>query len=172
MRGNPEFRSFSVGCDKLFYTKINSHNHTAGVAPAMHHRLSRIPTYRVAQKKRGHRPSYLIANIPKTLWPNCMEIGGLLQYYMLNTVINFLFKNFIALWRHLAKTQLLSFYSHCINRFEHHTVAGFSLAGATEVHQFPLNSVMEFPEYLQRDRLAPFFCAILYKLHGLKSEME
>ena len=28
---------------------------------------------------------------------------------MLNTVINFLFKNFIALWRHLAKTQLLSF---------------------------------------------------------------
>ena len=26
---------------------------------------------------------------------------------MLNTVINFLFKNFIALWRHLAKTQLL-----------------------------------------------------------------
>ena len=42
-------------------------------------------------------------------WPNCMEIGELLQYYMLNTVINFLFKNFIALWRHLAKTQLLSF---------------------------------------------------------------
>ena len=41
------------------------------------------------RKKRGHRPSYLIANIPKTPWPNCMEIGGLLQYYMLNTVINF-----------------------------------------------------------------------------------
>jgi len=38
-----------------------------------------------------------------------MEIGELLQYYMLNAVINFLFKNFIALWRHLAKTQLLSF---------------------------------------------------------------
>ena len=33
----------------------------------------------------------------------------ILQYYMLNTVINFLFKNFIALWRHLAKTPLLSF---------------------------------------------------------------
>ena len=60
-------------------------------------------------KKRGHRPSYLIANIPKTPWPNCMEIGGLLQYYMLNTVINFLFNNFIALWRHLAKTPLLTF---------------------------------------------------------------
>ena len=60
------------------------------------------------RKKRGHRPSYLIANIPKTQWPNCMKIGGLLQYYMLNTVINFLFKNFIAR-RHLAKTQLLSF---------------------------------------------------------------
>ena len=28
-------------------------------------------------EKRGHRPSYLIANIPKTPWPNCMEIGGL-----------------------------------------------------------------------------------------------
>jgi len=36
-----------------------------------------------------------------------VEIGELLQYYMLNTVINFLFNNFIALWRHLAKTQLL-----------------------------------------------------------------
>ena len=42
-------------------------------------------------------------------WLNCMEIGELLQYYMLNTVINILFKNFIELWRHLAKTQLLSF---------------------------------------------------------------
>ena len=40
---------------------------------------------------------------------NCMEIGGLLQYYMLNTVINFSFKNFIALWCHLTTTQLLSF---------------------------------------------------------------
>ena len=37
--------------------------------------------------------------------------GGLLQYYMLNTVINFLFNNFIALWRHLAKTQLLSLFT-------------------------------------------------------------
>jgi len=41
--------------------------------------------------------------------PNCVEIGELLQYYTLNTVINILFKNFIVLWRHLAKTQLLSF---------------------------------------------------------------
>ena len=57
------------------------------------------------RKKTG--PAYLIANILKTPWPNCMEIGELLQYYMLNTVIIFLFKNFIALWRHLAKTQLL-----------------------------------------------------------------
>ena len=40
---------------------------------------------------------------------NCMEIGGILQNYMLNTVINFLFKNFIALQRHLVKTPLLSF---------------------------------------------------------------
>ena len=31
------------------------------------------------------------------------------KYYMMNTVNNFLFKNFIALWHYLAKTQLLSF---------------------------------------------------------------
>jgi len=42
-------------------------------------------------------------------WPNCVEIGERLQYYMLNTVINILFKNFIVLWRHLAKTQIPSF---------------------------------------------------------------
>ena len=55
-------------------------------------------------------------------------------------------------------------YSHCTDRFQHHTVAVFSLGGATavmkflnkkvndcvqhihtaEVHQFPRNSVMEF----------------------------
>jgi len=45
----------------------------------------------------------------ETPWPNCVEIGELMQYYMLNTVINILFKNFIALWRQLAKTKLLSF---------------------------------------------------------------
>jgi len=65
--------------------------------------------YRVAQKNGANRPSYLIANILKTPLPNSVEIGKLLQNYMLNTVINLLFKNFIALWRHLAKTQLLSF---------------------------------------------------------------
>ena len=47
------------------------------------------------RKKTG--PPYLIANILKISWPNCVEIGELQQYYMLNTVINFLFKNFIAL---------------------------------------------------------------------------
>jgi len=97
-----------------------------------------------------------------------MEIGGLLQYYMLNTVINFLLKNFIALWRHLAKTPLLSFI-HTVhidlsitqwlcfrsvapqrdeifkqkvnNCVQHYIIA--------EVHQFPRNSVMEFSEYLK-----------------------
>ena len=53
--------------------------------------------YRMAQKNGANGPSYLIANILKTPRPNCVEIGELLQYYMLNTVINFLFKNFIAL---------------------------------------------------------------------------
>jgi len=72
--------------------------------------------YRVAQKTG---PSYLIANILKTPWPNYVEIGELLQHYMLNTVINFLFKNFIALWRHLAKTQLLydaQIYLYIVNK--------------------------------------------------------
>ena len=70
----------------------------------------------------------------------------------LNTVINFLFKNFIALWRHLLAPSKNTatgtvIYSHCTNRFEHHTVVVFS--HIAEVHQFPRNSVMEFSEYLQ-----------------------
>jgi len=36
--------------------------------------------YRVAQKTG---PPYLIANILKIPWPNCVEIGELLQYYIL-----------------------------------------------------------------------------------------
>ena len=39
------------------------------------HRLQ--PSIQGGAQKRGHRPSYLIANIPKTPWPNCIEIGGL-----------------------------------------------------------------------------------------------
>jgi len=62
-------------------------------------------TYRVAQKT-GPPAILSHCKISKTPWPNCVEIGERLQYYMLNTVINFLFKNFIALWRHLAKSQL------------------------------------------------------------------
>ena len=64
-------------------------------------------------------PAYLIATILKTPWQNFVEIGDLLQYHMLNTVINFLFKNFIALWRHLAKTQLLcdaQIYLYSVNK--------------------------------------------------------
>ena len=38
-----------------------------------------------------------------------MEIGELLQCEYAEHSQTFLFKNFIALWRHLAKTQLLSF---------------------------------------------------------------
>jgi len=48
-----------------------------------------------------------------------MEIGELLQYYILNTAINFLFKYFIALWRHLAKTPLLcdaQIYLYSVNK--------------------------------------------------------
>ena len=70
------------------------------------------------RKKTG--PTYLIANILKTPWlANCVEIGELLQYYMLNTVINLLFKNFITLWRHLAKTRLLcdaQIYLYSVNK--------------------------------------------------------
>ena len=64
---------------------------------------------------------YLIANILKIPWPNCVQIGELLQYYMLNTVTNFLFKNLIALWRYLAKTKLLSdaeIYLYNVNKLQ------------------------------------------------------
>ena len=67
-----------------------------------------------------------------------VEIGGLLQYYMLNTVINFLFKNFIAMWRHLAKTPLQSFI-HTV--LEHHTVVVFSLGGVKFLNKKKLMTV-------------------------------
>ena len=44
--------------------------------------------YRVAQKTG---PPYLVANILKIPYPIYVEIGELLQYYMLDTVINFLY---------------------------------------------------------------------------------
>ena len=86
------------------------------------------PTYRVAQKTG---PSYLIANIPKTPWPNCVEIlqifSCLLTHYSLlwwrHTGCNFILCEFY--WNAAVV------YSHCTNRFEHHTVAVFSLGGAT-----------------------------------------
>ena len=53
-------------------------------------------------KKTG--PAFFIANILKTPRLNCVKVGELLQYCMLNAVITFLFKSFVALWRHLAKT--------------------------------------------------------------------
>ena len=62
--------------------------------------------YRVAQKTG---PVCFIANILKTLRPTCVEVGELLQYCMLNAVITFLFKSFVALWRHLAKKS-----SYCV----------------------------------------------------------
>jgi len=72
-----------------------------------------------------------------------VEIGELLQYYMLNTVFNFLFKNFIALWSHLAKTQLLSFI-HIVQidlsitqfRFLHHPVYQHSMAATVFVTEY------------------------------------
>jgi len=75
-----------------------------------------------------------------------VEIGELLQYYMLNTVINFLFKNFIALWSHLAKTQLLSFI-HIVQidlsitqfRFLHHPVYQHSMAATVFVTEILIN---------------------------------
>jgi len=42
---------------------------------------------------------------------------------MMNTVINFLFKNSIALWRHIAKTQLLcdaQIYLYSVNKRQQH----------------------------------------------------
>ena len=59
-----------------------------------------LSIYRVAQKTG---PACFIANILKTPRPNCVKVGELLQYCMLNAVITFLFKSFVALWRHLVK---------------------------------------------------------------------
>jgi len=59
--------------------------------------------YRVAQKTGS---AFFIANILKTPRPNCVKVGELLQYCMLNAVITFSFKSFVALWRHLAKTYI------------------------------------------------------------------
>ena len=70
------------------------------------------------RKKTGPPSHCKYSEIPR---PNCVEIGELLQYYMLNTVINFLFKNLIALWRHLAKTKLLSdaeIYLYNVNKLQ------------------------------------------------------
>ena len=69
-----------------------------------HHKPSR--PIQGGAKKTGLPSHCKYSEIPR---PNWVEIGELLQYNMLNTVINFLFKNFIVLWRYLAKTQLLSF---------------------------------------------------------------
>ena len=55
-------------------------------------------------------------------WPNCVEIGELLQYYMLNTVINILFKKFHRAVAPPSENTATVVYSHCTNRFEHHTV--------------------------------------------------
>jgi len=56
------------------------------------------------RKKRGH---HLIANI-------LTELCGNWQYYMLNTVINFLFKNFIV--EPPSENTATVVYSHCTNR--------------------------------------------------------
>ena len=78
------------------------------------------PTYRVAQKTG---PVCFIANILKTPRPTCVEVGELLQYCMLNAVITFLFKSFVALWRHLAKNELLcdaQIYLFNVNKRQQH----------------------------------------------------
>jgi len=59
-----------------------------------------------------------------------MEIGELLQYYMLNTVMNFLFKKIRRAVAPSSENTATVVYSHCTNRFEHHTVAVFSLDGS------------------------------------------
>ena len=60
-----------------------------------------------------------------------MEIDGLLQYYMLSTVINFLLKKIHRAVASPSENTATVVYSHCTNRFEHHTVAVFSLGDAT-----------------------------------------
>ena len=73
------------------------------------------------RKKRGH---HLIENILKFHDRIAWKLVNFYNIIMLNTVINFLFKNFIALWRHHI----------------------------AEVHQLSRNSIMKFSEYFQWDR--------------------
>ena len=88
---------------------------------------------------RKNGPSYLIANILKTSWPNCVEI---LQIY------SCFLTHYSLLWCHnFSKFILCEFYwnavvvySHCTNRFEHHRVAVFSLGGATAQWNFQTKS--------------------------------
>ena len=81
----------------------------------------------------------------------------------------FLFKNFIALWRHLAKTQLLfdaQIYlynvndSSCVFARWRPSAIKFSnkklMTVFAEVHQFPRNSVMEF-QNICNEMVDPFF---------------
>ena len=72
---------------KYFYSRLRFKvviNNSYGLYGG--HFFPNTRVYRVAQKTG---PAHLIANILKTPRPNCVEIGELLQYYMLNTVINF-----------------------------------------------------------------------------------
>jgi len=72
-------------------------------------------------KKTG--PAGFIANILKTSRPNCVEVGELLQYCMLNAVITFFFKSFVALWRHLTKNVAMcdaQIYLYNVNKRQQH----------------------------------------------------
>jgi len=100
-----------------------------GVEPSLgnHGRFAHSAAPSITQRytgwrKKAGRPSYLIANILKTPWPNCVEIlqifSCLLTHYSL------------LWWRHTDVTVFIYWnaavvYSHCTNRYEHHTVACF-----------------------------------------------
>ena len=73
-----------------------------------------------------------------------MEIGGFLQYYMLNTVINFLFKNFIALFTNFHAIRSWNFRIFAMRwwpRFLRHPVVSNAIPeqvniGAVVLHKF------------------------------------
>ena len=90
------------------------------------------------------------------------KLVDFMQYYMMNTVVNFLFKNFIALWRHLAKTPLLSFI-----HTEHHTVAVFSLGGAHSEMKFLNRKVNDCVQHIILQKFTNFHVILSWSFQNI-----
>ena len=115
------------------------------------------------RKKSGPPSHCKYSEIP---WPNCVEIGELLQYYMLNTVINF-FHRAVAPPSENTATVV---YSHCTNRFEHHTVAVFLLGGATARWNFK-QKVNDCVQHIILQKFTNFHAILSWNFQNICNEI-